>query len=171
MLEALQFSERGSASHNATPSFSELSFFHVSSFSLPFLASFLPSFPQPFSILSPLLAPPNTYQMGFVMIVITLDCSSVFYEPPWLHLLSYQERIWEDSRFRREVIIHWSLAITLLANGGGRESGECVYSSSSHIKCQHFTVGVSGDWAVVLLLLTCPSCFCSASHCCSKKAG
>ena len=31
--------------------------------------------------------------------------------------------------------------------------GECVYSSSSWMKCQHFIVGVGGDWAAALSLL------------------
>lgn len=95
-----------------------------------------------FSILSPLLVLPKTCQMGFVTIIITLDYSSDSYEPPCSS--SYQVRICHDSRLKREVITHRSHAITLLANGGGKGSGECVYSSSSQIKCQHFTAGVSG---------------------------
>lgn len=83
--------------------------------------------------------------MGFVMIVITLDRSSVFYELPRSIPLFYQERICQDSWFKKEKKNH-SLTITLLANGRGRERGVCGFLFQSY-KCQHFTAGVGGSWA------------------------
>lgn len=183
MLEVLGLSERQSASHIANWSFSKRYFLHIfcnlciSFFTLFRCHFFL--FLQPSSLISLLRFPILSVSLGTVKDISHGICHCYnnnntqlllsFLWAALLYLLSYQVRICHDSQFKREVIIHWSHYITLVANGGRRASRGCVYSSSSHIKCQHFTASVSGDWTVVLHLLTYPSCFCSASHCSSKE--
>lgn len=58
--------------------------------------------------------------------------------------------------------IHWKRekASTLVTAEGAKHCGECMFPSSSWLKCQHFRAGVSRDWAAVLVLWKRPSCFC-----------
>lgn len=58
--------------------------------------------------------------------------------------------------------IHWKRekANTLVTAEGAKHCGECMFPSSSWLKCQHFSAGVSRDWAAVLVLWKRPSCFC-----------
>ena len=116
------------------------------SFHLPSILHLSPFFPFfPFSILSSAVNATKHLSDGIchdsnntqVLFSFRWGPASLLSREDLLRQLLYRE---EKSSLTWSPLLNWQTEEEEVV-------GECVFSSSSHLKYQHFTAGVSGDWA------------------------